>query len=67
MSESVRSFPFGMSKHTVKKPTVDPDFTLRRVFGKANFRYPLTFTSPALLPFFDRTSDHISVILSQRH
>lgn len=27
-----------MSKRTGKKPPADPDFTLRRIFGKANFR-----------------------------
>ena len=38
---TVRSFPFSMSEHTGKTTPVDLDFTLRRVFGKANFRYLL--------------------------
>ena len=53
--------------NTGKKPLVDPDFTLRRVFGKSNFRYPLSFPYPEFLLFFDNPSDHISVRLLQRH
>lgn len=40
-----------MSRHTGKKPLVDPDFTLRRVFGKAQFRYLLAFSLPKLVAF----------------
>lgn len=48
VSSIVKFFSFSMSKRTSKKTPVDPDFTLRRVFGKANFRYLLCLFFPKL-------------------